>query len=75
MADPIDDEKEIGETLALPDDDSGVEDTEDGGAIVKLETEQDDRERLAHFANLVDEVDQDELKMAVSDLLDKIDRD
>tara|TARA_R110002126_G_scaffold57859_6_gene153144 strand:- start:4057 stop:6549 length:2493 start_codon:yes stop_codon:yes gene_type:complete len=70
-----DDEKEIGETLALPDDDSGVEDTEDGGAIVKLETEQDDRERLAHFANIVDEVDQDELKMAVSDLLDKIDRD
>ena len=70
-----DDEKEIGETLALPDDDSGVEDTEDGGAIVKFETEQEDRERLAHFANIVDEVDQDELKMAVSDLLDKIDRD
>jgi hypothetical protein len=75
MADPMDDEKEIGETLALPDDDSGVEDTEDGGAIVKFETEQDDRERLAHFANIVDEVDQDELKMAVSDLLEKIDRD
>ena len=75
MADPMDDDKDVGETLALPDDDSGVEDTEDGGAIVKFETEQEDRERLAHFANIVDEVDQDELKVAVSDLLDKIDRD
>ena len=75
MADPMDDDKDVGETLALPDDEPGVEDTEDGGAIVQLETEQEDRERLAHFANIVDEVDQDELKMAVSDLLDKIDRD
>jgi hypothetical protein len=75
MADPMDDDKDVGETLALPDDEPGVEDTEDGGAIVQLETEQEDRERLAHFANIVDEVDQDELKMSVSDLLDKIDRD
>ena len=58
------------------DSDSSVEDTEDGGAIVRV----DDGEEAAarseeHFANLVDEVDQAELKSIVDDLLDKIELD
>jgi len=54
---------------------SEVEDTEDGGAIVRLDDEQDLAQNLEHFANIVDEVDQSELSAAVVDLLDKIERD
>ena len=52
-----------------------VEDTEDGGAVVRLENEQQARAAAEHFANIVDDVDPSRLKAAVSDLLDKIDRD
>jgi hypothetical protein len=63
-----------GETFEL-DEDSDVEDTEDGGAVVRLENEQQSRRAMEHFANIVDEVDPAALKAAVSDLLDKIDKD
>ncbi len=71
-----DDDDDRGETVELVDDDHlQVEDTEDGGAIIRLENEEDNRRQLEHFANLVDEVDQSQLKAAVSDLLEKIERD
>ena len=69
-----DDELE-GETVQLEDEGVEVEDTEDGGAIIRLEEEADRQQRLEHFANIVDEVDPAELNAAVQDLLDKIDKD
>ena len=64
-----------GETVRLEDEQMEVEDTEDGGAVIRLENEADERKQLAHFANIVEEVDQDLLKAAVTDLLEKIDKD
>ena len=64
-----------GETVELPDEDKGVTDTEDGGAMVKLEDSEDEKKNLEHFANIVDDVDQSMLKEAVNDLLEKIERD
>lgn len=77
MSDTLnDDDDERGETVELVDDDNlEVEDTEDGGAIIRLENKEDERRNVEHFANIVEEVDQDALNEAVSDLLDKIDRD
>ncbi len=66
---------EQGEMFELEDDELEVEDTEDGGAIVRLENQQDAQERAAHFANIVEEVEPSALKTAVQDLLDKIDKD
>ncbi len=66
---------EQGEMFELEDDELEVEDTEDGGAIVRLENQQGAQERAAHFANIVEEVEPSALKTAVQDLLDKIDKD
>lgn len=76
MADKDEDEGQLdGEMVELMDETSEVEDTEDGGAIIRLDNEEDERKSLEHFANIVDEVDPSQLKMAVQDLLEKIDRD
>lgn len=64
-----------GEVEEIDDEAPEVEDTEDGGAIVRMEEEQDLRDKLAHFANIVEEVDQSTLSDAVVDLLDKIEKD
>ena len=64
-----------GEMVELMDETSEVEDTEDGGAIIRLENEEQNRESLEHFANIVDEVDPRQLEDAVQDLLEKIERD
>lgn len=73
--DPRREDEAEGETLEFAEDDSEVEDTEDGGAVIKLRNAEDERRQLEHFANLVDEVDQSALAGIVSDLLDKISRD
>lgn len=65
----------MGETVELPEENLEVEDTEDGGAIIRLEDKVDSEQRRSHFANIVDEVDQSALKEAVTDLLEKISRD
>lgn len=71
-----DDELPNGETIQLEDVDNDVEDTEDGGAIVKMQDNRaDERLNQQHFANIVEDIDRSELKAAVSDLLDKISRD
>ena len=76
MADMDEDEGQLdGEMVELMDETSEVEDTEDGGAIIRLDNEEDERKSLEHFANIVDEVDPSQLKMAVQDLLEKISRD
>lgn len=69
-------DEQRGETVSLPDeDDLEVEDTEDGGAVIRMKNEQDVADKKAHFANIVDEVDRGMLSDAVVDLLDKIERD
>jgi hypothetical protein len=64
-----------GESVELEDVDNEVEDTEDGGAILRETNSEDHATKLTHFANIVDEVDQDMLKTAISDLLEKIGND
>lgn len=71
----IEDDLPEGETVQLEDVDNEVEDTEDGGAIIREKNETDHATKLAHFANIVDEVDQDLLKTAISDLVEKIGND
>lgn len=64
-----------GESVSLPNEDLEVEDTEDGGAVIRMTNERDVADKKAHFANIVDEVDQSMLAGVVVDLLDKIERD
>ena len=61
--------------VQLEDVDNSVEDTEDGGAIIRMKNDEDEKVHLEHFANIVDEVDPSMLKEAVSDLMDKIEKD
>ena len=78
MNEPLDDEdreEERGETVELEDELSDVEDTEDGGAVVRFDNEEQSRAARKHFENIVDDVDPAALKTAVQDLLDKIDKD
>lgn len=77
MSDVLDEnDDERGETVELiAEDNIEVEDTEDGGAIIRLENEEDEQSNLEHFANIVEEVDPRELEAAVTDLLEKIERD
>lgn len=71
---PSEDEQR-GESVSLPDEDLEVEDTEDGGAVIRMTNERDVADKKAHFGNIVDEVDRQYLSDAVVDLLDKIERD
>jgi hypothetical protein len=68
-------EDEDGETIEVDEADADVEDTDDGGAVIRLENKEDQAVKQAHFANIVDEVDQSMLKEATNDLLDKGERD
>ena len=69
------DQPTAGELVELEEDELEVEDTEDGGAIIRLENQEDAKLRAAHFSNIVEEVDNAALKTAVQDLLDKIEKD
>jgi chaperonin GroES len=71
----LEDDMPEGETIQLEDVDNEVEDTEDGGAILREKNDTDYATKLAHFANIVEEVDQDLLKTAISDLVEKIGND
>jgi len=76
MAEQMKDDEELkGETVRLEDIDNEVEDTEDGGAILREKNDVDLKRNLSHFSNIVEEVDQSELYEAVTDLLEKIDKD
>jgi hypothetical protein len=74
--DMMDDEEELkGETVELDEESSDVRDTDDGGAMVALENEEDHQSQSAHFANIVDDINPKDLAAVVSDLMDKIKRD
>lgn len=63
-----------GEDVELDDETYEVEDTKDGGAIIRL-NEESTTQNLEHFANIVEDVDRIELQTICTDLLDKIERD
>jgi hypothetical protein len=71
----MENEIEVGEVIEFDLGTPEVEETDDGGAILRMEDEKDHRTKSAHFANIVDEVDQNILSDAVNDLLEKIERD
>lgn len=74
--DMMDDEEELqGETVELDEEDSDVRDTDDGGAMVALENEEDHQNQSEHFANIVDDINPKDLAVVVSDLMDKVKRD
>ena len=69
------DQTDNGENVELEEEDTGVTDTDDGGAMVTLDNEQDRATQLEHFANIVEDIDTKLLNTLVEDLLDKIERD
>lgn len=75
--DMMEDEEELkGENVEVEEDEaSDVRDTDDGGAMVALENEEDHRSQNEHFANIVDDINPKDLAVVVSDLMDKIKRD
>ena len=74
MAEDRTDEDE--ELVEIDEEESEVEDTEDGGALVTLDDGVENAQKSEeHFANIIEEVDQRELSRLVSDLLDKIEMD
>lgn len=61
---------------SFEDDDSDVEETPDGGAIIRLEeNEADRRTQEEHYANIVDDIEPIKMQAVVDDLMDKIERD
>jgi hypothetical protein len=72
---PSMDEQLSGEDVELEEESSTVEDTDDGGAIIKLSGEEDNAAKQAHFANIVEEVDAGALSHIVNDLLEKLEVD
>jgi len=68
-------EDQEGEIVEFEDQQPEVEDTEDGGAVIRFENEADEKINKEHFANIVDDVDQELLEEAVTDLLDKVSKD
>ena len=52
-----------------------VEDTEDGGAIIRMEDNPTAAQSNAHFANIVEDIDKSTLSAVADDLLEKIERD
>jgi len=75
VAEEIEVEVEEVTMVELPEEEElEVEDTEDGGAMVRMETVSV-REASDHFENIVEEVDQSLLKTSINDLMTKIERD
>lgn len=64
-----------GEDVPMPEDDTTVEDTEDGGAIVRLENDEEAAVARAHFDNIVEDVDQSELAAIITDVVTKVEQD
>jgi len=64
-----------GEVVEYEETPSEVEDTEDGGAIVRMGNVEDEQAKRAHFDNIIDEVPLVELNKIVVELLDKVELD
>ena len=70
-----DQDQEQGEMFELEDEKTDVRDTEDGGAIITIENEQDRQLQSEHFANIVEDLNPADVRALVDDLMDKIERD
>lgn len=76
MIDQDDDSAELeGEEVELPEDDVTVTDTEDGGAMITVENEEEAGEAREHFANIADTIPDSVLTSTATDLLELIERD
>lgn len=65
-----------GEAVELPDDDDvTVTDTEDGGALITLENEEESAEAREHFANIADTLPESVLSATATELLELVERD
>lgn len=69
------DEQLEGEYMSIPDDDDGVEDTPDGGAIVRLDDEEGRPADSEFYANLAEEMPEPELAALSTRMLDLISKD
>ncbi len=74
MAESLD-TKLSGETVELEETKQSVIENDDGSATIVLDEERDNAQQQKHFANIVDDVDQKALTTAVSELIEKIERD
>jgi len=64
-----------GEYMSLPDEDELVEDTPDGGAIVRLDEEETAKGEGEFYANLAESLSEGDMKTLASGLLDMISKD
>jgi hypothetical protein len=71
----MEDEDEYGEMVEMPEDEDDVEDTEDGGAIVRLDDEEAVERSDDFLANLADELPEHELNALATSLVELITRD
>lgn len=74
----VEDENELpqqGEIVELPDEPSAVEDTDDGGAIVRLDEDAPRPADSEFYANLAETMDEPDLKRIASRYLDLIGKD
>jgi len=75
----VDEDDDEGETVQLDmfgeGEEAEVEDTEDGGAIVRLQGEERKAKMLEHFANIIDDIPPSALTKVISDLVTKLERD
>ena len=69
------DEKLEGEYMPIPDDDDGVEDLDDGGAIVRFEDEEQPEGQGEFYANLAETMSEPELSTISSRFLDMVSKD
>ena len=77
MQDPMEEaQEELGEMMELPEEMSDVEDTEDGGAIVRLGEEEEEPSGESEFyANLAETMPEADMDAVAQDLLGQISKD
>jgi len=72
----LDEAKEdLGEMFELPDEVSEIEDTEDGGAIVRFEEESEESVELEFYSNLAETLPEGEMDSLAQDLLGLVSKD
>ena len=64
-------EEQQGETVAIPNELAEVEETEDGGAFVRLEEMELSQEQGLHILLILSKVDQNKLNTAIIDLVER----
>ena len=68
-------QEDLGEMFELPDEVSEIEDTEDGGAIVRFEEESEESVELEFYSNLAETLPEGEMDSLAQDLLGLVSKD